>query len=81
LQSLLPQNVSLSVGGSSVGSSASQNLTNQGYTAIQGGLGKISDLLATDIEENKPYLVVAPGTRCRAYLQNYIDVSAADYAK
>ena len=81
LQSLLPQNVSLSVGGSSVGSSASQNLTNQGYTAIQGGLGKISDLLATDIEENKPYIVVAPGTRCRAYLQNYIDVSAADYAK
>jgi len=52
--------------------------------ALQGGtsaLQKISDLMATDIEENKPYLMVLPGTPCKALLLSPIDVSRASYGQ
>jgi hypothetical protein len=42
---------------------------------------KISEMLAEDIEENKPYLLVPAGTRLQAYLQAPIDISQAEYGK
>ena len=63
------------------GASRSSQLADAGYRAIQGGLEKISDLVAQDVEENKPYLIVPAGTKFRAYLQNFIDVSKAEYGQ
>lgn len=54
---------------------------NANLSSAQGALSTISDILAEQVDENRPYLVIPAGTRCRAFLQNYIDVSAAGYGK
>jgi type IV secretion system protein VirB10 len=41
----------------------------------------ISKLLAEDVEENQPYLLVPAGTRLQAYLRAPLDVSKAEYGK
>jgi hypothetical protein len=65
------------IGGQTV--SATQNATqsaqNAGLQGAQAALDKISGLLATDMEENKPYLLVLPGTACKALLVEPLDVS------
>lgn len=61
-----------------------QFATSSAETAGEGGqtvYQKISEMLAEDIEENKPYLLVPAGTRLQAYLQTPIDVSRAEYGK
>ncbi|MDD2708703.1 MAG: TrbI/VirB10 family protein [Verrucomicrobiae bacterium] len=58
-----------------------QNLRN---AAIGGGkkvLDRIETIIAEEAEENRPYLVVLAGTRCKARLQGPLDLSQADYGK
>lgn len=61
--------------------STSSQLTDAGISAMQGGLNKISEMLAQDLESNKPYILVVPGTRCQAYLRDAMDTSTRDYGK
>lgn len=61
-----------------------QFATGSAETAGEGGqtvYQKISEMLAEDIEENKPYLLVPAGTRLQAYLQAPVDISRAEYGK
>jgi hypothetical protein len=58
--------------------------TSAAQTGGEGGMTvyqKISELLAEDIEENKPYLLVPAGTRLQAYLKAPVDISKADYGQ
>lgn len=57
------------------------DLRNAAITGSQGGISKIQSILAGEIEENRPYLIVPAGTRCRAFLTQLLDVSIADYGK
>lgn len=52
-----------------------------GINAGQGALEAISTLLAEDLSENKPYVLVLPGTRCKAVLKSYLDTTERDYGK
>jgi len=61
--------------------SRSGQLQDAGYSMLQSGLDRISMMVAQDVEENKPFLVVPPGTLCKAYLNDYIDTSRADLGK
>lgn len=54
---------------------------NAGLAAGSTVFQKISELLAKDIEENKPYLLVPAGTRLQAFLNSPIDTSIAEYGK
>lgn len=54
---------------------------NAGISAGQGALNKVSALLAQDIEENKPYLVIVAGTRLQAFLTGPFDNSDPEYGK
>ncbi len=52
--------------------------------ALQGGqkaFQRLTQLLLEEAEDNRPYIFVPAGTRCKAYLQQYMDVSVADYGK
>ena len=71
------------VGGTtqSVTQNAAQSAKNAGLSGATSSLQKISDLLATDLEENKPYLLVLPGTPCKALLISPIDVSKASFGQ
>lgn len=60
---------------------ASQSAKNAGIEGASSALNKISDLLATDMEENKPYLLVLPGTPCKALLIDPVDISRASYGQ
>lgn len=57
------------------------NLSNGGLQSGRGAFEKVSDLLAKDMEENKPYLVIGAGMRCKALLSSFLDTSGADYGK
>ena len=56
---------------------AGQSAKNAAIAGGNSALNKISDLMANDLEENKPYLLVLPGTPCKALLVSPIDVSKA----
>jgi Bacterial conjugation TrbI-like protein. len=56
-------------------------LGNAGIGAGQGALDKISQLLAQDLEENRPYLVVTAGTRAQAFLTAPFDSATPDYGR
>ena len=57
------------------------NAKNGGINTAQGAAQSIAKMVAQDIEENKPYLLVIAGTRCRGYLKAYIDVSTREYGQ
>ena len=77
---IIPSNVSAgSVAISNSSQSSESQLTDAGLSAIQGGLDKISELIAEDVESNKPYIFVMPGVRCQAYLRAPLDVTKRDY--
>lgn len=58
-----------------------QNLTNAGINGGQKVLDKLAEIMAADLEENKPFLVVYAGTRCKARLLAPLDLSQVDYGK
>jgi hypothetical protein len=78
------QNPTVVVPGSS---NQNPNATFAQQSAQTGGEGigtvyqTISKLLAEDVVENKPYLLVPAGTRLQAYLKAPLDVSKAEYGK
>ena len=77
---IIPNNVS--VGGTVTvtnNQSAEAQLTDAGLSSVQGGLDKISELIAEDVESNKPYIFVMPGVKCQAYLRAPLDVTKRDY--
>ena len=77
---IIPSNVSAgSVTITNSGQSSEAQLTDAGLSAVQGGLDKISELIAEDVESNKPYIFVMPGVRCQAYLRAPLDVTKRDY--
>lgn len=69
------------VDGSAVIDATQENLKNSGITGGQRVLDKLAALMAEDLEENKPYLFVRAGTRCKARLESPMDLSLADYGK
>lgn len=83
------QNTGFGLPGQSQQNQSQQNpnqqfATGSTETAGEGGqtvYQKISSMLAEDIEENKPYLLVPAGTRLQAYLQGPADFSKAEYGK
>lgn len=77
-------NIGLGTAGQSQQNPNQQLTTDSAEAAGQGGqtvYQKISEMLAEDIEENKPYLLVPAGTRLQGYLQSPIDISKAEYGK
>jgi hypothetical protein len=77
---IIPNNITAgSVTVSNSGQSSEAQLTDAGLSAVQGGLDKISELIAEDVESNKPYIFVMPGVRCQAYLRAPLDVTKRDY--
>ena len=67
-----------------LGASDNQNIGTQNIMTGNGGgqvLQTVEKMMAEDMEENRPYLVIPAGTRCRAYLTRYIDVSRKDFGK
>jgi len=71
--------------GSSVGSGGSlqelPDLRNGAISAGEGGMAKLNRMVVEEMDQNRPYLVVSAGTRCRALLTRHLDVSGADYGK
>jgi hypothetical protein len=77
---IIPNNISAgSVTVSDSAQSSEAQLTDAGLSAVQGGLDKISEMIAEDVESNKPYIFVMPGVRCQAYLRAPLDVTKRDY--
>lgn len=77
---IIPNNVSVgTVTVTNTSQSAEAQLTDAGLSAVQGGLDKISELIAEDVESNKPYIFVMPGAKCQAYLRAPLDVTKRDY--
>ena len=60
---------------------ALQSGKNAGISGAGAAMDKISQLLADDMAENKPYLLVKAGTPCKALLMNPMDVSKASYGQ
>lgn len=58
-----------------------QDAKNGGINAGQKALETVAALVAQDIQDNAPYLLVLAGTRCRAYLKASIDTSTREYSK
>lgn len=77
---IIPNNVSVgTVTVTNTNQTAEAQLTDAGLSAVQGGLDKISELIAEDVESNKPYIFVMPGVKCQAYLRAPLDVTKRDY--
>jgi hypothetical protein len=77
---IIPNNVSVgTVTVTNTSQSAEAQLTDAGLSSIQGALDKISELIAEDVESNKPYIFVMPGVKCQAYLRAPLDVTKRDY--
>lgn len=78
-----PMYISSTPGGAQNGANQqfAQNAAQTGGEGTMTVYQKISDMLAQDIEENKPYLLVPAGTRLQAYLQAPMDITVADYGK
>lgn len=55
--------------------------SNAGIQAGQGAVDTVSRLLAQDMEENRPYLVIPAGVRFEAYLTRYLDTSNPEYGQ
>jgi Bacterial conjugation TrbI-like protein len=76
---IIPNNVSVGAVTVTNNQSAETQLTDAGLSSVQGGLDKISELIAADVESNKPYIFVMPGVKCQAYLRAPLDVTKRDY--
>jgi hypothetical protein len=76
---IIPSNVSVGTVTVSNNQTAESQLTDAGLSSVQGGLDKISELIAEDVESNKPYIFVMPGVRCQAYLRAPLDVTKRGY--
>jgi hypothetical protein len=76
---IIPNNVSVGTVTVTNNQTAEAQLTDAGLSSVQGGLDKISELIAEDVESNKPYIFVMPGVRCQAYLRAPLDVTKRDY--
>lgn len=57
------------------------SLNNAVITSGGSAIDKVSDLLADDIEENAPYVVVTAGTKCRVLLTAPLDTADPDYGR
>lgn len=58
--------------------SAENSLRNGGIGAGQGAIDKVANVISDELLQNRPYILVKAGTRCRAFLMNYLDISNAE---